>query len=53
MFRPDPQAAHTVDETIAKLIAIMKELPSDSPRAQRLADMVRRLNASQPSTDHP
>jgi hypothetical protein len=43
MFRPDPSGPYTVEEAVAKLIATMKELPPDSPRAKQLAGTIRRL----------
>jgi cytochrome c-type biogenesis protein CcmH/NrfG len=44
MFRPDPNGGpHTVEEAVAKLTAMMKELPADSPRAKQLVGTIRRL----------
>ena len=43
MFRPDPKGAHSVEETIAKLSDVLAEVPPDSPRAQRLVGLIRRL----------
>ena len=31
MFCPDPNGPHTIKETVAKLIDMMKEVPPDSP----------------------
>ena len=43
MFRPDPKGPHTIKETVARLIDMMKELPPDSPRARQLAGTINRL----------
>jgi hypothetical protein len=43
MFRPDPNGPHTVEETVAKLTEMLKELPPDSPRAEQLVVTIRRL----------
>ncbi len=43
MFRPDPNSAHSVEQVIAKLTDILTDVPHDSPRAQKLAEMIRGL----------
>jgi hypothetical protein len=43
MFRPDPNGAHPVDDVIAKLTDVLADVPPDSPRAQKLAAMIRGL----------
>jgi hypothetical protein len=43
MFCPDPNGPHTIKETVAKLIDMMKEVPPDSPRAKQLAGTIYRL----------
>jgi hypothetical protein len=43
MFRPDPNGKHSVEEVIAKLTGILTDVPDDSPRAQKLAEMIREL----------
>jgi len=43
MFRPDPNGAHSVEEVIAKLTDALTDVPPDSPRAQKLAEMIRGL----------
>jgi hypothetical protein len=43
MFRPDPNGAHSVEQVIAKLTDILTDVPHDSPRAQKLAEMIRGL----------
>ena len=43
MFRPDPNGEHSVEEVIAKLTDILTDVPLDSPRAQKLAEMIRGL----------
>jgi len=43
MFRPDPNGLHSRQEVIAKLTEVLQELPSDSPRAERLVEMIRKL----------
>jgi hypothetical protein len=43
MFRLDPNGERSIEEVIAKLTDALAELPPDSPRAQRLADMIRGL----------
>ena len=43
MFRPDPNGEHSVEEVIAKLTGILTDVPDDSPRAQKLAEMIRGL----------
>jgi len=43
MFRPDPNGTHSLEEIIAKLTEVLKDVPPDSSRAQKLADMIDRL----------
>jgi hypothetical protein len=43
MFRPDPNGGLTVEEALAELTALLKELPPDSPQARQLAGTIRRL----------
>jgi hypothetical protein len=43
MFRPDPNGPYSVEEITAKLTEVLKELPSDSQTAKKLAEMVRGL----------
>ena len=43
MFRPDPNGEHSIEEVIAKLTDILTDVPHDSPRAQKLAEMIRGL----------
>ena len=43
MFRPDPNGPHSVADVITRLADTMRELPPDSPRAEELAEMIRRL----------
>lgn len=43
MFRPDPNGEHSVEEVIAKLTDILADVPDDSPRAQKLAQLIREL----------
>jgi hypothetical protein len=43
MFRPDPNGPHSAREAVAKLSEVLKEEPSDSPRAKKLASMIREL----------
>jgi len=43
MFRPDPNGEHSIEEVIAKLTDILADVPHDSPRAQKLAEMIRGL----------
>jgi hypothetical protein len=47
MFRPDPNGAHSVEQVIAKLTDILTDIPHDSPRAQKLAEMIRGLQQVQ------
>jgi hypothetical protein len=42
MFRPDPNGA-SVEQVIGKLTDILMEVPHDSPRAKKLAEMIRGL----------
>ena len=43
MFRPDPNGEHSVEEIIAKLRDVLAGEPPDTPRARRLAEMIRDL----------
>jgi predicted ATP-grasp superfamily ATP-dependent carboligase len=43
MFRPDPNGERSVDEVIAKLTGVLVDVPPDSPRAEKLTEMIRRL----------
>jgi len=45
MFRPDPNAEHSVEDVIARLTQLLAGLPHDSLRAQKLAEMIRGLRA--------
>ena len=47
MFHPDPKGLHTVEELIAKLTDIKRELPANNPRATHLTETIRRLQTSQ------
>jgi hypothetical protein len=53
MFRLDPSGEHSVEEVIAKLTDILADLPPDSPRASKLAEMIRvlRKTAKEPHTE--
>lgn len=42
MFRPDPNG-HSAEEIIAKLSDVLADVPPDSLRAQKLAEMIRGL----------
>ena len=46
MFRPDPNAEHSVEDVIAKLTELLAGVPHDSLRAQKLAEMIRGLRAA-------
>ena len=46
MFRPDPDAEHSVEDVIAKLTEVLAGVPHDSPRAQKLAEMIRGLRVA-------
>ena len=52
MFRPDPNG-YSIDEVVAKLADALKEVPADSSRAQRLADMIERLERLRESPESP
>lgn len=43
MFRPDPNGEHSVEDIIAKLTGILADVPADSPRARKIAEMIRGL----------
>jgi hypothetical protein len=43
MFRPDPNAEHSIEDVIAKLTDILTGVPQGSPRARKLAEMIRGL----------
>jgi hypothetical protein len=43
MFRPDPNGEHSVEEVIAKLRDALTDEPPDSPRARKLAELIRGL----------
>ena len=43
MFRPDPNGPHSVEQVVAKLTEILKGLPSDSLRAEKVAELIRGL----------
>jgi hypothetical protein len=43
MFRPDPNGEHSVEQIIAKLTDSLTDVPDDSPRAQKLTEMIRGL----------
>ena len=43
MFRPDPNAEHSVEDVIVKLTELLAGEPHDSLRAQKLAEMIRGL----------
>ena len=43
MFRPDPRGELSVDEVIADLTALLANVPPDTPRAQKLAEIIRGL----------
>jgi hypothetical protein len=46
MFRLDPNGTHSVDDIIATLREVLTGVPPDSPRAQKLAEMIRGLRKS-------
>ena len=43
MFHPDPNGELSVDEAIADLIRLLANVPPDSPRAQKLTEIIRGL----------
>jgi hypothetical protein len=43
MLRPAPNGELSVDKVIAELTAILADVPADSPRALKLAEIIRRL----------
>jgi hypothetical protein len=43
MFRPDPSGELSVDEVVADLTALLADVPPDSPRALKLAEIIRGL----------
>ena len=43
MFRPDPDAEHSVEDVTAKLTEVLVSVDHDSPRARNLAEMIRGL----------
>jgi hypothetical protein len=43
MFGSGPNGRVTVEEALAELTTILKELPPDSPQARQLAGTIRRL----------
>ena len=47
MFRPDPNGPHSVEQVIAKLTEILEGLPADSPRAEKVAEMIRGLKKTE------
>jgi hypothetical protein len=54
MFRPDPRGELSVDEAIADLTALLAEVPPESPRALKLADIIRGLRGQDDrSSRHP
>src|SRR5580692_2174636 len=50
MFRPDPSGELSVDEAIADLARLMADIPPDSPRALKLAEIIRGLRGADDST---
>ena len=38
MFRPDPHGEHSVEDVIAKLTDVLKDVPDDASRATRRDD---------------
>jgi len=53
MFRPDPNGELSVDEAIADLMALLADAPPDSPRAQKLAEIIRGLRGQDDSARQP
>lgn len=54
MFRPDPSGELSVDEVIADLTALLAKVPPESPRALKLAEIIRGLRGRDPDgTRHP
>ena len=43
MFRPDPRGELSVDEAIADLTALLADVPPDTRRARKLAEIIRGL----------
>ena len=43
MFRPDPNGELSVDEAVADLTALLADAAPDSPRAVKLAEIIRGL----------
>ena len=43
MFRPDPNGELSVDEAVADLTALLADAAPDSPRALKLAEIIRGL----------
>jgi len=52
MFRPDPNGPHSIEEVIAKLADVLRDIPADSSRGQRLLDMIARLRKLRESEEH-
>lgn len=49
MFRPDPSGELSIDEVIADLTALIADIPPDSPRALKLAEIIRGLQGQDDS----
>jgi hypothetical protein len=49
MFRPDPNGELCIDEVIADLTALLADASPDSPRAQKLAEIIRGLRGIEDS----
>ena len=47
MFRPDPNGQLSVDEAIADLTALLADAPAESPRALKLAEIIRGLRGQE------
>ena len=43
MFRPDPSGRLSVERVIADLMALLADVPPDSPRALKLVEIIRGL----------
>jgi hypothetical protein len=50
MFRPDRSGELSVDEVIADLTALLADAPADSPRALKLAEIIRGLRGQNDSS---
>ena len=53
MFRPDPNGELSVDEVIADLTALLADVPPDSSRAAKLAEIIRGLQGGDDSGARP